>query len=78
MPDPSSVELSVAFLSFLFIFSANMARFSLRDGVFIVPFADRVSREREPRKFYVALGVSLTIALVCLAAVSGYVLKAIA
>ena len=78
MPDQSSVELSLAFLSFLFIFSANMARYSLRDGVLMVPFADRVSREREPRKFYLALGLSVTIALVCLAAVSGYVLKWIA
>jgi hypothetical protein len=78
MSPQSIVELSVAFLSFLFVFLANMTRYSLRQGVFMLPFAERVSREKEPRKFYFALGLSMCVAVLCLATVSGYVLKAMA
>jgi len=75
MSAQSTVEMSVAFLSFLFVFLANITRYSLREGVFMLPFATRLSREREPRKFYLALGLSVAAAMLCLATVSGYVLK---
>jgi hypothetical protein len=78
MSAQSIVELSVAFLSFLFVFLLNMTRYSLREGVFMLPFAARLSRAREPRKFYLALGLSVVVAMLCLATVSGYVLKSMA
>jgi hypothetical protein len=78
MSPQATVEISVAFLSFLFVFLANMTRYSLREGVFMLPFASRLSRTQEPRKFYFALGLSMTAAMVCLATVSGYVLKSMA
>jgi hypothetical protein len=78
MSSQSTIEISIAFLSFMFVFLANMTRYSLREGVFMLPFAARLSREREPRKFYFALGLSLVAAVLCLATVSGYVLKAMA
>jgi hypothetical protein len=78
MSAQSIVELSVAFLSFLFVFLLNMTRYSLREGVFMLPFAARLSRAREPRKFYFALGLSVAVAMLCLATVSGYVLKSMA
>lgn len=68
-------EYSVAFLSFLVVFMANAVRYSLQQGELVLPFATRVSRAREPRKFYLALVAVGCVSLISLAAVSGYVWK---
>jgi hypothetical protein len=70
-----AAQYSVAFLSFLVVFMANAARYSLREGVFLLPFATRLSRAREPRKFYCAVAAVACVSLTSLAAVTGYVWK---
>jgi hypothetical protein len=71
-------EYSVAFLSFLVVFMANAVRYSLQQGEFVLPFATRLSRAREPRKFYLAIAAVACVSLVSLLAVSGYVWKMMA
>lgn len=73
-----TAQYSVAFLSFLVVFMANAVRYSLQQGELVLPFATRVSRAREPRKFYVALVAVACVSFVSLVAVSGYVWKMIA
>jgi hypothetical protein len=73
-----AVQCSVAFLSFLVVFMANAARYSLREGVFLLPFAARLSRAREPRRFYLAVAAVFCVSLLSLVAISGYVWKLIA
>jgi hypothetical protein len=72
---PEMSELCVAFLSFLVVFLANAARYSLRQGVFVLPLATPVTRAEHPRRFYFAVSASLICSLLCLATVSSYALK---
>ena len=69
------VEMSVSFLSFLVVFLANAARYSLRDGVFVLPLASPLSREQQPRRFYLAVSTVSLLAVICLATISSYVWK---
>jgi hypothetical protein len=73
-----AAQCSVAFLSFLVVFMANAARYSLREGVFLLPFATRLSRAREPRKFYAAVAVVACVSLTSFFAISGYLWKLVA
>jgi bacteriorhodopsin len=73
-----TAQYSVAFLSFLVVFMANAVRYSLQQGELVLPFAARLSREREPRKFYLALAAIACVSLVSFVAVSGYVWKMVA
>jgi hypothetical protein len=66
-------ELSVSFLSFLVVFLANTARYSLRDGVFALPLASPYAREHQPRRFYLAVSTVALLSVVCLATISSYV-----
>jgi hypothetical protein len=68
-------QLSVAFLPFLTVFLGNAARYSLRAGVFMLPFSSRFCQKRQPRRFYVSVCVTSVLALICFATLSGYVLK---
>ena len=70
-----SAELSVAFLAFLMVFLGNLARDSLREGVFLLPLTDRFCQKRQPRQFYVSVCVTGLLAVVCLVTLSGYVIK---
>jgi hypothetical protein len=68
-------EMCVAFLSFLVVFLANAARYSLRDGVFALPLVSHLSREEQPRRFYLAVSTVSVLSAVCLATVSSFVWK---
>jgi hypothetical protein len=68
-------QLSVAFLSFLMVFLGNIARDSLRAGVFLLPLAARFCQKKHPRRFYASVCVTSLLALVCFATLSGYVFK---
>jgi hypothetical protein len=72
-----AAQYSVAFLSFLVVFMANAVRYSLQQGELVLPFATRLSRAREPRKFYLAIAAVGCVSLVSLVAVSSYVWKII-
>lgn len=68
-------QYSVAFLSFLMVFLGNCARYSLRAGEFQLPLVRRFCQKREPRHFYLSVGVTCLLSLMCLVTLSGYVLK---
>ena len=70
-----SAEMSVAFLAFLMVFLGNIARDSLRAGVFVLPLTDRFCQKRQPRRFYASVCVAGLLSLICLITLSGYVLK---
>lgn len=72
-----SLELSVSFLSFLVVFLANAARYSLRDGVFALPLATPFTREQQPRRFYLAVSTVALLSVVCLATISSFIWKVI-
>jgi hypothetical protein len=57
------------------VFLGNTARYSVRDGVFQLPLVRRFCQKREPRSFYLSVGVISLLSLVCFVAVSGYVVK---